>query len=124
MTVDMRNLAIRIDICQYVIVTDCCEPIASGLEATEATELAALFKALADPARLMIVSMLANSEEVCVCDLTEPLGLSQPTVSHHIKQLKEAGFITSERRGKWIYHRLETDQIEAVRRAIAIPANV
>ena len=105
-------------------MTDCCEPIAGGLEHGEATELAGLFKALADPARLMIVSMLANADEVCVCDLTEPLGLSQPTVSHHIKQLRNAGFITSERRGKWIYPRLASERLDAVRRAIAIPERV
>jgi ArsR family transcriptional regulator len=105
-------------------MTDCCEPIAGGLKPPEAAELAGLFKALADPARLMIVSMLANAEEVCVCDLTEPLGLSQPTVSHHVKQLRDAGFITSERRGKWIYHRLASEQLDAVRRAIAIPEPV
>lgn len=120
----MFDLAIHIDICQYVSMTDCCEPIAGGLAHAEATELAGLFKALADPARLMIVSMLANADEVCVCDLTEPLGLSQPTVSHHIKQLREAGFITSERRGKWIYHRLAPERLDAVRQAIAIPERV
>lgn len=58
--------------------------------------------------------------EVCVCDMTEPLGLSQPTVSHHIKVLREAGFIVSEKRSKWVYHRLVPAQLESVRAALAV----
>jgi len=101
----------------------CCTPIAGGLSGPEAEELATLLKVLADPARIRIVSMLATAAdgEVCVCDLTEPLDLSQPTVSHHMKQLREAGFIASERRGKWIYHRLVPDRLDQVRRALSLP---
>jgi ArsR family transcriptional regulator len=101
----------------------CCSPIAGGLSAREADDLASMLKVLADPARIRIVSMLATAAdgEVCVCDLTEPLDLSQPTVSHHIKQLREAGFISSERRGKWIYHRLVPDRLDQVRRALSLP---
>lgn len=104
----------------------CCTPIAGGLTGTEAEDLAAMLKVLADPARIRIVSMLATVEdgEVCVCDLTDPLGLSQPTVSHHMKQLREAGFIESERRGKWVYHRLVPDRLAQVRRALALPEPV
>jgi len=85
-----------------------------------------MLKVLADPARIRIVSMLAIAAdgEVCVCDLTEPLDLAQPTVSHHMKQLREAGFIESERRGKWIYHRLVPDRLAQVRRALALPQTV
>ncbi|MEX0756958.1 MAG: metalloregulator ArsR/SmtB family transcription factor [Acidimicrobiia bacterium] len=101
----------------------CCTPIAGGLSSAEAEDLAAMLKVLADPARIRIVSMLAIAAdgEVCVCDLTDPLDLSQPTVSHHIKQLREAGFIESERRGKWIYHRLVPDRLAQVRRALSLP---
>lgn len=101
----------------------CCTPIAGGLSGPEAEDLAALLKVLADPARIRIVSLLATAAagEVCVCDLTEPLGLGQPTVSHHMKQLREAGFVESERRGKWIYHRLLPDRLADVRRALSLP---
>lgn len=97
----------------------------SGLGQPEAEHLASTLKVLADPARLRIVSMLASvGDEACVCDLTEPLGLSQPTVSHHVKQLREAGFIESERRGKWVYHRLIPERIDSVRAALAISERV
>jgi ArsR family transcriptional regulator, arsenate/arsenite/antimonite-responsive transcriptional repressor len=101
----------------------CCTPIAGGLTGAEAEDLATMLKVLADPARIRILSMLATAAdgEVCVCDLTEPLALSQPTVSHHMKQLREAGFIESERRGKWIYHRLVADRLAEVRNALALP---
>lgn len=103
----------------------CCTPIVSGLGATEAEDLASTLKVLADPARLRIISMLASAgDEACVCDLTEPLGLSQPTVSHHMKQLREAGFIESERRGKWVYHRLVPERVDAVRAALVVPERV
>lgn len=101
----------------------CCTPISGGLSSREAEDLASTLKVLADPARIRIISMLATAGdgEVCVCDLTDPLDLSQPTVSHHIKQLREAGFIESERRGKWIYHRLVPDRLADVRRALSLP---
>ncbi len=125
MIVDMY-LAINIDVCQYVVMDSfqvaCCAPVADGLDETQAVELADLLKVLADPARLRIVSMMASADggEVCVCDMTEPLGLSQPTVSHHIKVLRESGFISSERRSKWIYHRLIPAQLESVRTALSV----
>jgi ArsR family transcriptional regulator len=100
---------------------NCCTPIAAGMTSADAEETAGLLKVLADPARLRVLSMLIRSEdqEVCVCDLTEPLGLSQPTVSHHMKVLREAGFTESERRGKWVYHRLMPDRLEQVRAALS-----
>jgi ArsR family transcriptional regulator len=99
----------------------CCTPIAQGMTPEEAEEMAGLLKVLADPARLRILSMLTrvDDHEICVCDLTEPLGLSQPTVSHHMKVLRESGFTTSERRGKWVYHRLEPHRIEQIRTALS-----
>lgn len=119
----MGDIVIDIDICQYMRMEMCCTPIAGGLTSAEAEDLATMLKVLADPARIRIMSMLATASdgEVCVCDLTEPLDLSQPTVSHHMKVLREAGFIESERRGKWIYHRLVPDRLAEVRRALSLP---
>ena len=104
------------------LIQVCCAPIsASVLDQESAQNLTSLLKVLADPARLQILSMLASAGgEVCVCDLTEPLGLSQPTVSHHMKQLREGGFVSSERRGKWIFYSLVPDQIHAVTDALAL----
>lgn len=98
----------------------CCTPISGAMSNTEAEETARLLKVLADPARLRILSMLmrADDHEICVCDLTDPLELSQPTVSHHMKVLRDAGFTRSERRGKWVYHRLQPQRIDQVRTAL------
>jgi ArsR family transcriptional regulator len=86
----------------------CCAPVAADdLSDVDAVATAALFKALADPARVRIVNQLATAEgSVCVCDLVGPLGLSQPTVSFHVKKLLDAGLVTRERRGKWAYYAL------------------
>jgi ArsR family transcriptional regulator len=92
-------------------------PLAEG----DAAELARGFAALADPARLQILSILAASPEgeVCVCDFVEPLGKSQPTVSHHLKVLGDAGLVVGERRTKWVWYRLVPDRLEALREALA-----
>lgn len=87
----------------------CCAPLdAAVLSDAEAEATAELFKALADPARVRIVNVLATSggEPVCVCNLVEPLGLTQPTVSHHMKRLLDAGLVEREQRGKWAYFSL------------------
>ncbi|WP_353649963.1 metalloregulator ArsR/SmtB family transcription factor [Nakamurella sp. A5-74] len=87
----------------------CCAPLTrEPLAADAAVELARILKAIADPARLRLLSMVAAHEggEACVCDLTEPLGLSQPTVSHHLKVLVDAGLLTREKRGVWAYFTL------------------
>ena len=87
----------------------CCAPAArEAIGADEAERLARLLKAVADPARLRLVSLVAAHDdlEACVCDLTEPLGLSQPTVSHHLKVLVDAGILTRDKRGTWAYYRL------------------
>ncbi|SRX93281.1 ArsR family transcriptional regulator [Microlunatus phosphovorus NM-1] [Mycobacterium shimoidei] len=95
-----------------MLVTDlsaCCQPVTGGvLDSAAAERLAAVLKALAEPTRLQLVSMIAAHEnaEACVCDLTEPVGLSQPTVSHHLKVLVDAGLVEREQRGKWAYYRL------------------
>jgi ArsR family transcriptional regulator len=81
-----------------------------------AQSVAVVLKALADPARLRLLSMVASHKdgEACVCDLTEPLGLSQGTVSHHLKQLVDAGFITRSKRGTWSFYRLVPGALDAV----------
>jgi ArsR family transcriptional regulator, arsenate/arsenite/antimonite-responsive transcriptional repressor len=92
----------------------CCGPLAAPtLSDGEAQATAEVFKALADPARVRIVNVLATSgEPVCVCNLIEPLGLSQPTVSHHLKKLTEAGLLEREQRGKWAYFSLRPEAVE------------
>lgn len=92
----------------------CCAPLgAPTLTEEEASATAELFKALADPARVRIVNLLATSDgPVCACELYEPLGLSQPTVSHHLKKLTDAGLLEREQRGKWAYFSLKRDAVE------------
>jgi|SRR5580658_1116059 ArsR family transcriptional regulator len=103
----------------------CCPP--ATLDPTDRTGAATLFKALADPHRLAVLATLARAEdEVCVCDFTSGLPLNQPTVSHHLKVLREAGLVTGERRGTWVYYRLAADaraRIDATLGSI-IPENV
>ena len=86
------------------------------MDATSAERLARSLKALADPARLRLLSIVASheDEEACVCDLTEPLGLSQPTVSHHLKVLVDAGYLRREKRGTWAYYSLTPDSLDSV----------
>jgi ArsR family transcriptional regulator len=88
--------------------TACCAPVAGRpLEPTAAERLATLLKALAEPTRLRLLSLIAAHAggEACVCELTDPVGLSQPTVSHHLKVLVDAGILDREQRGKWAYYR-------------------
>ncbi|WP_120494383.1 ArsR/SmtB family transcription factor [Microbacterium phyllosphaerae] len=101
--------------------TACCSRVTRGvLKADEAERMAATFKALGDPTRLRLLSLIAASEdgEACICDLTEPVGLSQPTVSHHMRQLVEAGLAMREQRGRWAYFRVVPDALEDAARAI------
>ncbi|MDT3442627.1 MULTISPECIES: helix-turn-helix transcriptional regulator [unclassified Pseudofrankia] len=89
-------------------ISACCTPLArTPLSADEAEQLAAVLKAIAVPARLRLLSMIyaRDGGEACVCELTEPLGLTQPTVSHHLKVLVEAGLISRDKRGVWAYYR-------------------
>ncbi|HUO37251.1 MAG TPA: metalloregulator ArsR/SmtB family transcription factor [Mycobacterium sp.] len=95
----------------------CCSPITGGVLDTAAAErLAAVFKALGEPTRLRLVSLIAAHQgaEACVCDLTAPVGLSQPTVSHHLKILVEAGLLERAQRGKWAYYRLVPGSLDAL----------
>lgn len=102
-------------------VVSCCSPITGGaLEPQAAEQLARIFKALGDPTRLRLLSLIAArpAEEACVCDLTDPVGLSQPTVSHHMKQLVDAGLVTREQRGKWAYYRVAHATLETLGQAL------
>ena len=97
----------------------CCPSVvAAPLEEAHATELAQLLGALADPVRLRLLSLVAAQVEVCSCDLEAPLGKSQPTVSHHTKVLANAGLLIGEKRGRWVWWRVEPSRLEAVRRAL------
>ncbi len=94
----------------------CCAPLAApALGEEEAAATAELFKALADPARVRIVNALATSDEpVCACEFEPALGLSQPTVSHHLKKLTDAGLLEREQRGKWAYFSLKREAVETL----------
>ncbi|MDQ1706656.1 MAG: ArsR family transcriptional regulator, arsenate/arsenite/antimonite-responsive transcriptional [Frankiaceae bacterium] len=81
---------------------------------TQAESLATLLKALADPVRLRLMSLIAAEDETCVCDLTDGFALSQPTISHHLRVLREAGWVDSERRGTWVYYRSRPEAIASV----------
>jgi ArsR family transcriptional regulator len=96
----------------------CCAPGSSPLGAEERLDLAARFKALADPTRVAILSMLSAEAEVCVCVLTGELDLSQPTISHHLRILREAGLVEAARRGTWAFYRLVPEALEELRAAL------
>jgi len=98
-------------------VTACCSPLTGEvIDQSNAVSLASSLRALADPARLRILSMVAAhaDAEACVCDLTEPLGLQQSTVSHHLKILVDAGYLTRSKRGTWAYYRLVPGALDGV----------
>lgn len=100
----------------------CCPALlTTPLDGDQAAELAAVFKALGDPVRLRLLSMIAAGSaagrpaaEVCVCELTPAFDLSQPTISHHLKQLRQAGLIDGERRGTWVYYRIVPETVDRV----------
>jgi ArsR family transcriptional regulator len=95
------------------VASACCVPLgAASLSDDQARATARVFKALADPHRVKILNLLATSAEpVCVCEFTEPLGLSQPTVSHHLKKLMDAGLLDREQHGTWAYYRVRRDAL-------------
>jgi ArsR family transcriptional regulator len=101
----------------------CCAPLTRGrLDAEAAEILARAFKALGDPTRVRLLNLIAAAEnaEACVCDLTAPVGLSQPTVSHHLKQLVDAGLLTRDQRGKWAYYRVVDQALTALAGALSV----
>jgi ArsR family transcriptional regulator, arsenate/arsenite/antimonite-responsive transcriptional repressor len=104
-----------------VLAQGCCAPLTrEPLARSDAVDLAPLFKALGDPVRLRLLSLIACHEggEACVCELTDTFDVSAPTISHHLKVLREAGLITSERRGTWIYYRISPQVIARVSAAL------
>ncbi len=109
MNVDVQpQFAQKIEECQYRYMS------IQAIDPRAAHELSVLFKALADPVRLRLLSMIGarNTGEACVCDLNDAFELSQSTISHHLKVLRKAGLITSERRGTWVYYRLVPDAVD------------
>ena len=106
---------------QLDVLDTCCAPLREGaLAPAEAESLAASFAALADPVRLRLLSLIAanSGQEVCACELVEPVGRSQPTVSHHLKILFEAGLVTREKRGVWVWYRLLPERLDQLRAAL------
>ncbi|SFF51854.1 transcriptional regulator, ArsR family [Actinacidiphila alni] len=102
----------------------CCPPITAGaLPVADSERMAALFKALSDPVRLRLFSRIASHPggEACVCDIQD-VGVSQPTVSHHLKKLREAGLLTSQRRGTWVYYRVEPAALAGMSQLLAVPS--
>jgi ArsR family transcriptional regulator len=108
---------------QTIDVECCPQVMAAPLGDAEADRLAAALRVLADPARLRLLSIIGADPdgEACVCDLTEPLGLSQPTVSHHLKVLADAGLVGREQRGRWVYYWVRPEPLELLRGALAAP---
>lgn len=104
------------------VLTSACPPLLDGqLGAAEADQLASALKVLADPARLRLLSLIQAQPdgEACVCHLTEPLGLSQPTVSHHLKVLLQSGLVEREQRGSWAFFRVKPEPLAALRAVLA-----
>lgn len=111
-----------LDVTDVTPAVACCAPLVNEpLGQTDAEQLAVTLKALADPARLRLLSIVASSQgqEACVCDLIDPIGLSQPTVSHHLKVLSGAGFLSRSKRGTWAYYRLVPQALDRVTAALA-----
>jgi ArsR family transcriptional regulator len=133
MKIDMI-VAHHIDTCQYnevmrkkiAEIEDCCPVLREALDPEEAARLAEALRVLADPARLRLLSLIAAGPggEACVCTLVDPMSLSQPTVSHHLKVLHEAGLLDRERRGRWVYYRVLPERLEPIREALAAPPPV
>jgi ArsR family transcriptional regulator len=103
-------------------LADCCAPLRrEPLDADASTTLAEAFKALADPVRLQLLNLIATAEtgEACACDLVEPVGKSQPTVSHHLKVLREAGLVQSQKRGTWVWYSVVPSRLDELRRVLS-----
>lgn len=99
----------------------CCVPLSESLAQGRAGELAETFRALADPTRVqMLHSLMRSQDPVCVCDFTAAYDLSQPTISHHLARLRDAGFVTSFKRGVWAFYQLREDMPESARAALAL----
>ena len=107
---------------KIAVIAECCPPLSEApLTADDADDVAAALRVLADPARLRLLSIIQAQPggEACVCHLTEPLGLSQPTVSHHLKVLTQAGLLERDQRGRWAYYRVVPEPLAALRALLA-----
>ena len=105
----------------------CCAPLArEPLTGDQAVELARVFKAMGDPVRLRLLSLIASHEggEACVCDLTDVFDLTGPTISHHLKVLREAGLITGERRGTWVFYRVRPDALRSASQLLTLDVDM
>jgi ArsR family transcriptional regulator len=112
---------IRMSLPVTIDQSGCCVPsVTASITVEEAERAARVFKAIGDPTRVMLLSLIAGAEggEACICDLIEPVGLSQGTVSHHMKQLTEAGLVTREQRGRWAYFSLNDGALDAAADAL------
>lgn len=104
-------------------ILSCCSPLGNNaLSAVEAGDVAQIFGALSDPIRLRMLSLIASQEEVCSCALEEPLGKSQPTISHHTRILVEAGLIAGEKRGRWMWWHVVPERLNEVARILTVSA--
>lgn len=110
-----RALTESIDVC-------CPSVLAEPLAEHDAADLASVFGALADPVRLRLLNLVAQAGEICSCDLQDPLGKAQPTISHHTKVLAEAGLVVGEKRGRWIWWRIVPERLAALRAALEVRA--
>jgi ArsR family transcriptional regulator len=100
-------------------ITNCCGPVLDApLAEAEAEELAAAFKVVADPVRLRLLSLVAQAGEMCACNLVAPLGKSQPTISHHLSVLTDAGLLRREKRGKWAWYSVAPERLQVLRDAL------
>ena len=105
------------------LIEACCEPVLiEPIGEAEAEDLATAFKVLADPVRLRLLSLIANAPngEMCSCDMTEPIGRSQPTVSHHLSILAEAGLVSREQRGKWAWFKVQPERVAVLQNALSL----
>jgi len=126
-TLDYVSISVNMESMEIKPIEACCAPVlSSALSESAADDLAAAFKVLADPARLRLLSMIASAdrEEACACDLVEPLGKSQPTVSHHLSVLTDAGLLTREKRGRWAWYRVVPERLAVLRDALGTPSAV
>lgn len=122
MTVEtMTGVSICVNM-SLVMEEPCCPPLHNPLDEADAAELAHLLKALADPARLRLLSIIGAAEDgwACACDLHEPLGRTQPTVSHHLSTLVKAGLLEREQRGKWAWFRVRTERLADLQSALSV----
>jgi ArsR family transcriptional regulator, arsenate/arsenite/antimonite-responsive transcriptional repressor len=119
-----RHMSIPLAVLSPADTAACCSPLSAGpLSADQAEQVAPLLKALADPVRLRLMSLVASHEggEACVCDLNDAFDLSQPTISHHMKVLHEAGLVDRDKRGVWVYYRARTDALASLGALIGCP---